>query len=76
VVSLLQPDALSNRQKPSVFSHDSRECRRRAQQCRELAKSCLTGEAASVLKEIATDLDHQADHLETKGRNPVGSGRY
>lgn len=40
------------------------DIRRRADECRELAGSCLTEEAEQVLRELALDLDREASQLE------------
>lgn len=40
------------------------DIRRRAEECRELAGTCLTPEAEQVLRELAFDLDREASQLE------------
>ena len=75
--SLLQPGSdLPNRLPASLIDETPADCRRRALECRDLATSCCTDEAAGILRDLAVEFDQRAALLEKRRPAPIGSGRY
>lgn len=73
---LLQQGRPHGRYEPiGLLGRSPDECRRRAEQCRDLVDSCLTEEAAQILNALAVDLDLLAVELESRRPTLVGSGR-
>lgn len=60
----------------SLLEETTGDCRRRAAECRELAKSCCTEEAAEILSDLAVQYEERATWLGERRSTPIGSGRY
>jgi hypothetical protein len=75
--SLFQPAGeLPSHLAASLLEQSPADCRRRAVECRDLATSCCTDDAANILRELAAEFDQRALLLERRRPAPIGSGRY
>jgi hypothetical protein len=56
------------------MSEESPELRRRAANCRDLAQRARDSRDRDMLKEIADELDAEADKMDRDGTEPGGGG--